>query len=75
MQSQRLLFLTTHLKSQLKWFKEGRVYKLKIILINKIKDRYIKKNLKYSLFNRIKRKMIKFIKNKRVNKAVMMNFQ
>lgn len=67
MQSQRLLFQTTHLKSQLKWFKEGRVYKLKIILINKIKDRYIKKNLKYSLFNRIKRKMIKFIKNKRVN--------
>lgn len=67
MQSQRPLFLTIHLKSQLKWFKEGRVYKLKIILINKIKDRYIKKNLKYSLFNRIKRKMIKFIKNKRVN--------
>ena len=65
MQSQRPLFLTIHLKSQLKWFKEGRVYKLKIISINKIKD--IKKNLKYSLFNRIKRKMIKFIKNKRVN--------
>lgn len=73
---QRLQFRypTTYPQYLLKLFKEGRVL-IKIIIISKIKDRFIKKNLKINQLKCIRKKMIKFKIKKRMNKAVKMNYQ
>jgi hypothetical protein len=70
----QLRYPTTYPQYLLKLFKEGRVL-IKIIIISKIKDRFIKKNLKINQFKCIRRKMIKFKIKKRMNKAVKMNYQ
>jgi hypothetical protein len=57
-QSLQLIYKMTHLKSQLKLYREGRVFNwTKIIPINQIKEKFIKKNLINSQsHNSIKRK-------------------